>query len=104
MEILVDILKDSKAHYLDVQSRVQKRLRQIPRGSVQKRHFPHCGGDYYYLAARQGRRVVSKYLGKEEPVQLLKEIEERKNLLQRLKDVRKNLAILRRLRWEPHAR
>ena len=102
MKILIDVLKDSKAHYLDVESRVRKRLAQVPRGCVQKRRLRH--GDYYYLFLRDGGRVVSKYLGKDEPVELLKQIEERKNLLKRLKDVRQNLAILKRLRWEPHAR
>lgn len=99
MKILLDILKDSKAHYLDVQSNIQKRLDTIPRGSVFKRRF-HSGGNYYYLNFRQGPRVVSKYLGKNEPVQLLKEIEERRLLLKRLKDVRQSLAVLNRLHRE----
>lgn len=99
MKILLDILKDSKAHYLDVQSNIQKRLDAIPRGSVFKRRF-HSGGNYYYLNFRQGPRVISKYLGKDEPVQLLKEIEERRLLLKRLKDVRQSLAVLHRLHWE----
>src|SRR3989338_7123102 len=99
MEILLDVLRDSKAHYLDVQAKIEKRLESIPRGSVLKRRFPH-GGHYYYLNVRQGRRVISKYLGKDEPAQLLKEIAERRLLINRLKDVRQSLAILNRLRWE----
>lgn len=99
MKILLDILKDSKAHYLDVQSNIQKRLDAIPRGSVFRRRF-HGGGNYYYLNFRQGPRVVSKYIGKDEPVQLLKEIKERRLLVKRLKDVRQSLAILHRLNRE----
>ena len=104
MEILIDVLKESKAHYLDVQSKILGRLKALPRGSVLKRRLPR-GGDYYYLNLRQGPRVISKYIGKTEPVQLIKEIQERRLLLKRLKDVRGSLAILKRLRWEkPHAR
>lgn len=104
MKILVDVLKDSQAHYLDVQSQIQKRLRAIPSGSIQKRRFKR-GGDYYYLKSRKGYRFVSKYLGKNDPVDLKKAIEERRLLLKRLKDVRQSLAILNRLRWKRrHAR
>ena len=100
MKILLDVLKDSQAHYADVQSKIQKRLKVLPRGSVLKRRFRPGGGDYYYLNVRQGPRVLSKYIGKDEPVQLLKEIEERRLLLKRLKDVRQSLELLHRLHWE----
>lgn len=99
MEILLDILKESKAHYLDVQASIQKRLGVIPCGSVFKRRL-RSGKYYYYLNFRQGARVVSKYLGKDEPVQLLKRIEERRLLLKRLKDVRRSIAILQHFNRE----
>ena len=99
MSILSDMLADSRKHYLGVQARIHQRLKRIPRGSVQKRRLPR-GGDYYYLAVRQGPRVVNKYIGKEQPAQLIKQIEERRLLLKRLKDLRGDIAILKRLRWE----
>jgi hypothetical protein len=98
MKILIDILRDSQAHYLDVESKILKRLKEIPRGCILKRRFPR-GENYFYLNFREGPRVVSKYLGKREPLQLIKQIEERRLLKNRLKDVRQSLAILNRLRW-----
>jgi hypothetical protein len=98
MKVLVDILKDSQAHYLDVQSKIQKRLESISHGSVFKRRIR--GADYYYLNFRQGRKVVSQYIGKEPPAQILKDIEERRLLLNRLKEVRQSLALLNRVHLE----
>jgi hypothetical protein len=98
MKVLVDILKDSQAHYLNVQSKIQKRLESISHGSVFKRRIR--GSDYYYLNFRQGRKVISKYIGKQEPSQILKEIKERRLLLNRLKEVRQSLALISRVHLE----
>ena len=74
MAILNSILRDSLNYYLDLDRRLQARLKAIPRGSVLKRRIGRR--DYFYLNFRNGRRVVSRYLGREEPKQILKEIKE----------------------------
>lgn len=102
MAILKGILKDSFAYYVDLEKRLQARLKELPRGSVFRRRIGRK--DYYYLNYRQGARVVSRYLGKE-PRGVEKEVKERRLIEQQLKDVRENLRMIARLvRQKPRGR
>jgi hypothetical protein len=95
MGILKGILKDSLAYYLDLDRRLRARLKELPRGSVLKRRIG--SRDYFYLNYRNGRRVVSRYLGRQQPTQFEKAIKERRLIKQQLKEVEENLRVLRRL-------
>lgn len=102
MAILKGILKDSFAYYVDLERRLQARLKELPRGSVFRRRIGRK--DYYYLNYRQGARVVSRYLGKEASG-VEKEVKERRLIEQQLKDVRENLRMIARLvRQKPRGR
>lgn len=95
MAILKNILKESLDYYQDLDRRYQERLKELPRGSVLKRRI--AGREYFYLIYRDGRRVVSKYLGKAEPEKILKGIAERRQIKGQMKDVAENLRMLGRL-------
>ncbi len=95
MAILKGILKDGLDYYLDLDRRLRARLKELSRGSILKRRIGRQ--DYFYLNYRNGRRTVSRYLGKDEPKQIEKEIKERRLILRQLKDVDENLKLLRRL-------
>jgi hypothetical protein len=95
MPILKGILKDSLDYYQDLDQRLRARLKELPRGSIVKRRIGRK--DYYYLVYRNGRQVVSDYVGKEEPVRVEKEIKERRLIKQQLKEVEENLRMLGRL-------
>ena len=95
MAILKGILKDSRIHYVDLDRRLRLRLKELPRGSILKRRIGRK--DYYYLIFRDGRRVISRYLGKARPVVIEKNIRERRLIIQQLKEVRDNLRLLGRL-------
>ena len=95
MAILKGILKDSLEYYVDLEKRLQARLKELPSGSVFKRRIGRK--DYYYLNYRQGARVVSRYLGRGEPSGVEKEIKERRLIKQQLKEVRENLRMIARL-------
>ncbi len=94
MNVLKGILSESKEYYLDVKDKIAKKLRGLPKGSIKKRKI--SGKTYYYLQHRIGKKVQHKYIGKNEPVDLLKQLNERKVLKSELKKVNEALRILKR--------
>ena len=94
MKVLKDILEESKEYYLDLKKRIEKRIQNLPKGSIKERRIG--GGVYYYLQYREGKKVIHKYLGKNKPEELIKQIEERKKLLNELKKVEEALELISR--------
>jgi len=77
------------AYYNDIKSALQK----LPKGVFRKRKIK--GHYYYYLAYRQGKRVVNKYYGKQIPKEFIKQIELRKALRIKLSKINYLLYSLR---------
>ena len=96
MAILKGILKDSLDHYLDLDRRLQARLKELPRGSILKRRIGRNA--YFYLKVREGQRVKSRYLGKKRPVDIEKAIAERRLIRKQLDEVGESLRMLARLK------
>ncbi|MBI4178367.1 hypothetical protein HY522_02945 [bacterium] len=96
MAILKGILNDSWKHYRSQEVRIRSRLRQLPKGSILKRRL--AGREYFYLKFRRNEKVVSRYLGKDRPVQLEKSIQERRLLQKQLRDVKQSLRLLVKVR------
>ena len=94
MDVLKGVLSESKKHYGDLEKRIEKELKSLPSGGVKKRRI--AGAIYYYLQARDGNKVVHKYLGKEKPVALIKQIERRRALKGELKKVHEGLRLVRK--------
>jgi hypothetical protein len=94
MKVLKGILSESKAYYLDAKKKVEKKLAELPRGSVKEREI--AGKKYYYLQWRAGKKVVHKYLGRSRPEFLIGQIKERKVLNVELKKVKEALKIIKR--------
>ena len=94
MDVLKGVLSESKKHYGGLEKRIEKELKSLPSGGVKKRRI--AGSIYYYLQARVGDKVVHKYLGKEKPVALLKQMEQRCALKGELKKVREGFRLVRR--------
>ncbi|MFA6142526.1 MAG: hypothetical protein WC738_04435 [Candidatus Omnitrophota bacterium] len=100
MNVLKGILAESKEHYLNVKSKIAKKLAGLPQGSIKERTI--AGKVYYYLQHRAGSKVRHKYLGKNEPVDLLKQLNERKALKFELKKVNESLRMLNRAEGRKH--
>jgi hypothetical protein len=66
----------------------------LPKGSIKERKIG--GKKYYYLQKREEGKVVQKYLGKDRPADILKQIEERRRLRVELKKVNEALKVLKR--------
>ena len=94
MRVLKSILKDSLAYYRKLERDLQGRLARLPQGSVKRRRIR--GHAYYYLQRRTGGKVVHRYLGRRKPVELLKQIQERRQLKQELASARAALQLLPR--------
>ena len=94
MKVLKNILEESKEYYLELERKIEKRIKDLPKGSIKERIIG--GRKYYYLQYREGKKVVHKYLGKNKPEELIKQIKERKALLEELKKVKEALALINR--------
>ncbi len=94
MKVLEGILSDSRQYYRDAKKKIEKRLASLPQGSVKERKI--AGKTYYYLQYRAGEKVRHKYLGKSKPVDLLRQLRERKILRAELKKIDGALRMLKR--------
>lgn len=93
MSDLRDVLADSKKYYLEEKAKVAARLALLPKGTIKEKKIGTR--KYFYLSYRQGKRIVDKYLGPSVPADLPRKLEERKKLLERLKEIRAGLKLLR---------
>jgi len=94
MEVLQDILKDSKEYYVGIKRKIEGRLRRLPAGSIKERTI--SGGRYFYLQKRSGKKVIHKYLGKKRPEDLMRQLKERRNLQAELRKADEALRILKK--------
>jgi hypothetical protein len=94
VKVLKGILRESREYYIDLEKKIRHRLRLLPQGSVKARLI--SGRRYYYLQQRKGSKIVQKYLGRQKPDELLRQMKERRELKQEAKKVREALRILRR--------
>lgn len=94
MKVLQGILSESKEYYLDVKKKIEKRLLNLPVGSIKEREI--SGKRYYYLQFRKDKKVIQKYLGKNKPEVIIGQIRERNVLKRELKKVNEALKIVKR--------
>ncbi|PIQ90307.1 MAG: hypothetical protein COV71_05115 [Candidatus Omnitrophica bacterium CG11_big_fil_rev_8_21_14_0_20_41_12] len=94
MKVLQGILSESKEYYLDVKKKIEKRLLNLPVGSIKEREI--SGKRYYYLQFRKDKKVIQKYLGKNNPEAIIRQIRERNVLKRELKKVNEALKIVKR--------
>lgn len=94
MKVLKGILSESKGYYLEAKNKIEKNLEVLPKGNIKERKI--AGKNYYYLQYRMGKKIVHKYLGKNRPDNLIKQIKERKVLKAELKKVDEALRILKK--------
>lgn len=94
MKVLQGILSESKDYYLEAKKKIEEKLINLSRGSIKERKI--SGQKYYYLQYRKQKKVLQKYLGKNKPESILKQIKERSFLKSELKKVNEALKIIRR--------
>ena len=92
MKVLNGIISDSWNYYQNIQIQLEKKIKQLPKGSIKKRLLGKQ--IYFYLQYREGKKVVHKYLGKVEPEKLERETKERRALIQQLHQVKESIKVL----------
>jgi hypothetical protein len=102
MKVLQGILAESKSYYIDLEKKIHKRMAILPKGSVKKRKI--AGKIYYYLQQRNGKKVVHKYLGREEPLEVMRKVKEYKLLRGELKKAGEALKIIKRSEGRRHGK
>jgi hypothetical protein len=92
-----DMLEDSLQHTLEALDLYQKRIEELPKGSLSMKNIN--GHIYCYLAYREGKKVMNDYLGKlaSEEVQVMKKkIDQRKRYQKAVKEMKKEIKFLRK--------
>ncbi len=100
MNVLKDILKESKRHYIEAKNKIEKKLSLLPKGSVKERKI--SGRKYYYLQYRVGKKIIQKYLGKVKPEKNVQQVRQRRLLKAELSKVVEALKLLKRSEGRKH--
>jgi 5-methylcytosine-specific restriction endonuclease McrA len=80
------VFRDYREYYLRRKKELDDMMKVLPaKGSVRKKKIG--SSDYYYLGYREGKRVKTDYIGKAEPLELKKQIEQRKWIRKQMKRI-----------------
>lgn len=97
MSIVGTLINKESVRNQKMISEYEEKLTNLPKGTIKNKVV----GDknYYYLCYRDGKKVVSKYIGKDEDSlkQIENQIEERKHIELMLKQLKKEQQELKRM-------
>ena len=97
MSIIKDILKDEKERLILLRNQIEEQISSLPKGSLSKKR--RNNRYFYYLAYREGRKVIFKYVGKENSSQVIsldEDIQKRRKFEKRLRDIKRDLKDINR--------
>ena len=97
MAVVMDILEDERRRVVRLISKYESEMSELPKGSISIKK--RSSRDYAYLAHREGRKVVFDYVGpaSSDAVQELRgKIKRRKELEDRIRQVKRNLKAVER--------
>lgn len=97
MSIIKGILKEELARLEDLCVFYEKKLSEFPRGSISVKE--RNGKRYIYLARREDKKVIFKYIGKDIPEvrnALNEKLRQRKEFQSKLRQAKENQKELRR--------
>lgn len=91
------VLKEELERLREAEKSYRKEIGALPKGSIQRKRIK--GKVYLYLAFREGKKVVSRYLGppSQDLEKLSGEIERRRKQQQMLRDVQRNMIRIQRM-------
>lgn len=92
-KMILDLLITESQRNLQIQKELKNKIKQLPKGTVKTRRVNDK--TYYYLAYRENRKVINKYIGGDmkDAEALAKLIEERKAYENQLKELQKDWII-----------
>jgi hypothetical protein len=93
MKVLANIIQESEQYYRDIKKKIESQIGSLPKGSVKERALGEQ--KYYYHQFRKGDKVIHKYLGKDRPDLLFKQVKQRQALQSELKNVKDALKLIK---------
>lgn len=91
MNLLIDTIIKEKRRIAYMLDRYEKMLVMLPKGTLVG--CEKNGRTYYYLKYRNGKKVVSKYVGKASVETIAGQIEKRKHIEAMIKSLKEELGI-----------
>ena len=92
MSVFKDILQEERKRLNALKNKYEQALKKLPKGSLSRK--VRNNKSYYYLAHREGDKVKFEYVGKADSEKyriLQKELSKRHEVLNKLKQVNKEL-------------
>ena len=98
MSVIKNVLKDEESRLLHLQLIYQKKIAELPRGSIQKKRI--YNHDYNYLVYRnpkEQKQILKLIKDNNSLFELKSQIEERKHFEKLLKDLKQELKLVRKV-------
>ncbi len=92
MGIISDILKDEYERLKALEVQYARQLKELPKGSLSRRN--RSGNRYLYLVYRQGKKVITKYIGRLDSDlsrATILQVKKRKQIENKLRQVKRDL-------------
>ncbi|MBA7513980.1 hypothetical protein ES705_05998 [subsurface metagenome] len=92
MSALQGILREEYDRLGKLSEKYQNELKRLPKGSISVKEIRN--NNYYYLAFRKKKKVIFKYLGKEDSIklnQIEEQLRKRKDLELKLRQVNSDI-------------
>jgi hypothetical protein len=96
MSTLSEIISQYKKQLLSMKDRYCEQISSLPKGTLAVKKMG--SGEYWYLKYREGKKIVTKYIGKisDTVLEIEKQIALRKTLEKMLKELEGELALIRK--------
>lgn len=94
MPILKNALEEEYQRSLRVTAALEREVAALPKGSIRKRTI--SGHEYYYLQWREGPRVKSRYVKRDEVEELQRQLDLRKSHVEALKEQKESRRLIER--------
>ena len=78
MNLIISTVLQEKQRIDYMLTKYQETLAKLPKGTISEKQVK--GNTYYYLKYREGKKIVSKYIGKEEIKALKQQIDKRRHI------------------------
>ncbi len=95
MSLILEMIKQEEKRILFMKNKYKKQLATLPKGTLSLKKK-----EYYYLTYRDGKSVVSDYIGKysEDVEKLKRQIERRRQIEKMLKELNIELELVKKVR------
>lgn len=78
MNMILNMVLQEKQRIDYMLARYQKMISELPKGTISEKLIN--GNTYYYLKYRDGKKVISKYVGKDNIQEVKEQIEKRRHI------------------------